>query len=517
MRALRVHIRLLEPVLVTQPMSGEENSSITYDFIPGSVLRGAAIRAYLTQAGRAELNLQEDADAHRLFFRGGLRFLNAYPAHPQTGERSLPCPLSWLARKDDVSAGLPKNNRFLDLVDFAVGASDLGQAPKPPKKNYWWPDDKQVQLYAPRTQNTVHNSSVERNAKRVINSTVYRYVALAVGEEFAGMVLADHEADMNTLMVALKDNVMVLGGSHTAGYGRVELTLSEVSQWTEYLEDKTVTNTVTITLLSDAILRSRDGQGTLDFDQAVADALNIAKPRHERAYQQTALVGGFNRKWGLPLPQMWALRAGSAFVYSAKALQADTVRPLMAQGLGERCEEGFGRFAINLKTQAKFTGGEAPQRQAQPATSLSSASRQLAQRMAERRLRVLLDQHLAATLNNLNLSRPPKKTQLSRLRVTAQRARATGNLNLIRDHLNSLKGSRVQFERARLGDQRLWDWLEQRLGQANLLMDLGLGEAPSIAGQRAAVTEPLKVEYTARLIDGVLRRAIKQQQAEGRK
>ena len=46
MKAVVLRIKLLQPLLVTRPGAGEENSSEAYSFIPGSVLRGALIGRY---------------------------------------------------------------------------------------------------------------------------------------------------------------------------------------------------------------------------------------------------------------------------------------------------------------------------------------------------------------------------------------------------------------------------------------------------------------------------------------
>jgi len=41
MKALLITLRLEQPVLVSQPQGGDENSSVSHVYIPGAVLRGA--------------------------------------------------------------------------------------------------------------------------------------------------------------------------------------------------------------------------------------------------------------------------------------------------------------------------------------------------------------------------------------------------------------------------------------------------------------------------------------------
>ena len=47
MKAIPYRLHLLEPVLVSQAESGEENSAVGLPFIPGSAIRGALVARYL--------------------------------------------------------------------------------------------------------------------------------------------------------------------------------------------------------------------------------------------------------------------------------------------------------------------------------------------------------------------------------------------------------------------------------------------------------------------------------------
>jgi CRISPR-associated protein Csx10 len=73
MNALIFQIRTLQPLLVAQLGSGEENSSTAYNFIPGSVLRGVAISRYLETCKVADA--AQDPVCRHLFFDGAVRYL----------------------------------------------------------------------------------------------------------------------------------------------------------------------------------------------------------------------------------------------------------------------------------------------------------------------------------------------------------------------------------------------------------------------------------------------------------
>jgi len=70
---------------------------------------------------------------------------------------------------------------------------------------------------------------------------------------------------------------------------------------------------------------------------------------------QTILVGGFNRKWGLPLLQTPAIKRGSVIALSHFADPNNALSSIYQTGLGERRNEGFGQVAIGWQGYPTFT------------------------------------------------------------------------------------------------------------------------------------------------------------------
>ena len=91
MIALTYRLTLQEPVLATA-LDGEPNSAVSYDYIPGSMIRGL-VAAALTRP-TVDLAMTE----RELLFSGEVRYLHAYPAR-QNSLRSLPAPHSWRKNK----------------------------------------------------------------------------------------------------------------------------------------------------------------------------------------------------------------------------------------------------------------------------------------------------------------------------------------------------------------------------------------------------------------------------------
>lgn len=499
MKALTLHIRLLQPLLATQLGAGEENSATTLNFIPGSVLRGYLIERYLRE--HPGIDAAQDPISRQLFFDGDVQYLNAYPLN-RLGHRMLPTPLSWRVSKDE------RDDPQATLYDFAVDADVRLGNPTLLTETFCWRDGDQIECHEPQRYIGVHNSSEERNVKGKGKSTVYRYEALATGQVFGAVILSENESALQMVHSFIDEREINLGGSRSAGYGLVRCeNIRFEANWREYEPDEEPEEEVIIlTLLSDTIVRDSNGQSTTTLD-------SVLGWQHLRAYWRTRVVGGFNRKWGLPLVQTPALQAGSVFVYPAAQVDLQALRRLEQQGIGERCAEGFGRIAVNWYTQAALHRRRVSKDTPLSPITLSAESRQLAQRMAERRLRAVLEQRLIATVSTLALEKPlPSNAQLSRLRLIARRAWRAGKAQVILDHLANLnKAAKEQFQRARIGGGQLLSWLTTGIEQDKIWQDcLKPAKLPAVAGEEAVPTNRIKLEYTTRLLDAVLKKATKE-------
>lgn len=507
MNALTFQIRALQPLLVTQLSSSEENSSIAFNFIPGSVLRGVLINYYLSKHNVDDV--ARDHTCRRLFFDGAVRYLNAYPAN-HLGHRGIPKPLSWRVNKDD------QQNLNAKIFDFAINFTEDLENSVLPSGDFCWIDDHDVRINSPGLYMSVHNASEDRNAKREENSSVYRYDAIATAEVFLGAIIAERMDDLQAMKLLIDREEFSLGGSRSAGYGRVRIEdIQIISDWHEYDIDGTETNgeIVILTLLSDAIIRDKCGQTTTDLDSFFG-CNSIG------AFQKMRAVGGFNRKWGLPLVQSHAVQVGSVFVYRASDIDDKLLKQIEQEGIGERRTEGFGRVAINWQNQEEMQRHPSLKDESYLLShTLSEESQRLAQTMTERRMRLILDRKLLEALSWLRIENAPKNAQMSRLRLAVRQAWRENDSKCVIEHLMSLKGSKAQFERAHIGEKKLFSWIMEGIDQHRLWKDyLESGESPSIAGAKleSEATDAIKIEYTMRLLDALLQRTTREERSEGR-
>lgn len=499
MKALTFDLQLLEPLMATRLGGGDPNSAVGFEFIPGSAIRGMMISRYAKQNPVDAGN----TDFRRLFLDGGVRFLNAYPQ--VQSRRSLPTPLSWNVEKD-------KDNMIYDFAVEEMSDETQWQRAKQPFCDFWQNDEGicRAEMLSPDRNINIHTAREDRQKPTKGKSEVFRYDALASEQTFCGVILAEGD-DLQILKSLLPDGILVeFGGSHLAGYGKTQFRHVKIQDdWQEYAPVGEETNTIIVTLLSDALIRDPL------YGSYSGNLYPLLGQGHERAFTSMRSVGGFNRKWNLPLPQTQAIRAGSVFVYSADPGLLARLQILIDAGIGERRSEGFGRFAINWHKAAEIK----PLRRSKPTQPLpfiltDETSKNLARQMTKRMLKETFDQELISVVNNTKIRRPPNtpsNSQFSRMRIIARRALLQNNPTIIIQHLDGMKkAARDQFQHAWIGDVRLDNWLRERAENVNSIWQIiKVDRIPAVGGVEVDLN-PLSLEYTVALIERVIRQAQKE-------
>lgn len=521
MKILTLQLKLVEPLLATAP-GGDPNSETTSDFIPGSMIRGALIARYAAASGKGPANLDAgDPEFSRLFLDGATRYLNAYPV--EGNSRTIPTPLSWQHPKDEEETA----------YDFAVTpiADEKQWQPISTPFCQLLPEEDELEaiLVRPSHTITVHTSRDRRYGRaRSGSGAVYQYESLEAGQSFQAAIICEHDTDAERLRELLGERLQ-LGGSRSGGYGGVQVVKPKIldgTSWHEYgiSRCESETRTIIVTLLSDVILRDGRGQYAIGAEvvaETIASILGGIRLRTlpERTFIRGTLIGGFNRKWGLPLTQTPALRMGSVIVFKIEGDDKPTEEQfahLESRGIGERRTEGFGRLGINLHGNEEIKIGKAAARTKDPVTISDPESVKIAQQIVTRLHRRRLDDEITRRANQLGIYiKTPSRSQLSRLRLVIREALWTdptagrSKLNEYFDSLEDRSITRTQFTRDRIDNASMIEWLRRRVndtqeGEFAARNSLKLG-----TNIFAALTAELIYEYNLRLIDAVLMRAAK--------
>jgi CRISPR-associated protein Csx10 len=523
------------------------------------------IARYL-QNGATKIDAGAD-QVRQLFFGDQTRFLNAYPFNPNLRNkekgRALPKPSTWRRDKKDFADNADSRKTY----DFGRKTFDIRH--ESVEGAFFWREEQDAALFSPPRRLNVHTQRDARKGRSTKDSGgVYRYEALAAGMQLQALILTTSD-QTEEIVNWLNGATLWIGRARRAGYGKVVVTkVEQPDYWRESgTDDSPVAlkagEELHIAFTSDALLRDENGRATLDPRGALETTLNLPNETLTllpgRSWAESKIVGGFNRKWGLPLPQTVALAAGSVFVYqTTMPINWEKLVELEREGIGERRNEGFGRVLVDWKKDEKedeaFLSYEIKLSPKLELAPLSDEEEKQAKIIAERILRRHLDEELRKRVNTTSIDpeTAPHKAQLSRLRVMLREVRVGGELGEAEterltkyfDSLIERRSTKTQFNKAkvRYGDQKqqLLPWLKDQIG---LLVEdekkdqkdrdseektpaqkrvekwrsepVRLGEGMVVVS--VEVDEKIALEYALRFVDQVLYRASKDQRNEERK
>lgn len=545
MKIITFSLHTQQPLLATS-FQGDPNSDVSYSFIPGSMIRGAIIGRYMKQHQLSELDLSNDTVKHLFFGANSTCYLNGYLRSSQEGKRTLPVPRSWFKDKD---AELGDKSPEITAYDFSI--LDRENEPETPKfvgEGFWTEEGGCVRFYKEKRRINIHNQRDRKKGRSTPikrdpqtkqlkgEGEIFSYEAIDAGQTFQAVILCSSEDNVKLLKDLLQISPELwLGGSQSAGYGHTKIDdINCHDAWDEVsipIEDRIDNDSFTITLLSDMILRDEWGQYAVippsaQHEVSVPLIKELEKflgvePQPKRSFTSSTLVGGFNRKWGLPLPQVPALAAGSVFVFEKISITPKQIQQLETYGIGERRVEGFGRVVVNWLEKADFQAKQPDtNRNSSQPTLKQEASRSLAAEMAEKLLLQKLEQALQKQMGYSGIRGEISNSQLSRLLLVARQALTTGDCDLVLSLLKNLPdNARGQFERAKIGAYKdslklkLDEWLRNPMSWISNPQDLTVSIAEierSITGKFARENK-LAEKYTLRLIMAVAKKAMKEE------
>lgn len=518
MTKLIYSLELLEPVLVTAP-GGDPNTDESLPYLPGSQLRGALVQKYLYQYGK-------DGDFTAVFLDGTVRYLNGYPAR---GERStLPTPAHWKLAKDPAAGSDAEKRRVYSSLQ-----DDAPPATKSIGASFISVEDGYVHPSSPTFAVAVHNARNRKKGRAIPDdetnrSALFRYHALAPQQKFIASIVGP-EALVSKIEKLIEGKI-TLGGSSTAGYGLTKIQQISLESNTSSGNSESAIPAHTpfiVYLTSNAVLRHpRTGQPTTKIPDVLQNhfpgELTLVK-----AFSRTGWVGGFNQKWGLPLPQVWGFLMGTVWQLICNVdISTKQIQTLEAEGIGERRAEGFGQLCLNpawpdllkmphlLQEDEEVYTPEFVDLDVSEAAILEAMNARIAQQQ--------LDRHLATAVQAINVKGIRlSNSQLARLRLKVRQQ--TNNLSTFQEYLAGTverKSADDQFRKSRIkgvgiGSQNFREWLElliQSPQKVWAILSLEPEGWQLLGADSYQLDETLARTYTIRLIDAVCERA----QKEGR-
>ncbi|MHA1423862.1 MAG: hypothetical protein ACTSSD_17395 [Candidatus Thorarchaeota archaeon] len=340
-------LRLTAPVIMTSP-SGDPNSASSMNYIPGSSIRGAVARGI----GNDAQDLIET-----LILSGKVTYLNAYPE--VDGRRALPIPYSYRVEKND-------DSQTHDLAAYTSDSWPEIQMKKPQAQyvTITGPDKYVAEVNVASRFHHQRDRAMGRAWEEddVTKGTVFVYDYMTEDQSFMGCIVIKgiDDAEIDTILTTIKELLgkqLILGRSRRAGYGGNAIItwhdkISRETSITGHAEvidgDIKKGSTFRILFLSDSIVRfPLTGQVNPSFMAKEIERILGGKARAIQNFMYSRTVGGYNKKWGLEIPQSLAVGAGSLTVMEATAnIPFSLVNSLEISGVGDRKIEGFGRLVF---------------------------------------------------------------------------------------------------------------------------------------------------------------------------
>jgi len=361
-------IETLSPVLVSD-YSGDKNTRIAMDFIPGNVLLG--ITAGLIDKGVITPNSFTIQD---LIFGEKILFGDAVI----TGNniQALPAPMGFYHVKEEPP--FPRWGALQEHPQTTLKPMHHKNAKFDKNDDRIWKPVRSVWLVSMNgglaaisvsTITNVHNI-IDSDSQRPNGETggVFVYHALQSGQIFSGDIrFLSEDLAHEFFNIMGKERWIRIGKSMGAQYGEAKLTLNDP----EEMKPPSISGEfVRILLVSDTIVKNGQGIYIATLTSEVLTEYlknlgftNITVERNTEYvdYFRTRIIQGFNTKWGQYRSNVPAIIRGSVFHFKITGNQAQAaLEELYKRGLGERCNEGYGRidFSHPLFDEAKIQSGE---------------------------------------------------------------------------------------------------------------------------------------------------------------
>jgi hypothetical protein len=360
---LRLMLKNLDPICL--PLTAHPGNLITTSsYIRGRALRGGVV-ALCLQAG-----LEQVADT---LLSATLSWGDARPL-PQaatecnwTTAEVVPIPRSigthkskakrldvpWWVNQPSNETPLGAQGEIEQIAKQLEGKSNRDDEKlKRPKEEEWLfrrtPNEPWLRYRAMRLERL--HTRVPRPDEGMPDQALFSTEEIAEHTNFLADLIVSNQAEADALQAALKAL-----SQHWLRLGRGGHPVALVAaSWLELPSTSTIPgNHLTLFLESDLILRNRYGNFITQLDaRSLADAVGLTDAELETKgnFSDSGPVFGFNAMTGLPRSAQQAVLAGSVVAISGR--QEDIARlhaALRARvALGESCEEGFGRFRLEI-------------------------------------------------------------------------------------------------------------------------------------------------------------------------
>ena len=349
MKEIVYYIKNLAPVAFT-----EKNNDATLlgsrNYIPGAAVRGQLIENYIRDNNLTDPGADENFN--RFFFQNKVRFLPAYPIYRglKNEAEAMLAPLSLMKDKvtneiednaaeqaPELRAGLKKWSGFVNYCDGTFYPIEV---------------ETQAQLHMQRTDNR------NRLLGHSDDGAIYNYEYIEPEQLFKGKIIVDDEI-ADKIYRFIQDHMgknIYIGHSRKAQYGccRFNCYKPKAIVNEKMAEDKRIyfyAQTTYLPLAPWQDLKTVIEELLAEIKQELKNIdSNIELKLHqEKIWAAQEEVNGFVTAWQARQPRIYGVAAGSLWGVEISNRNSEVLSKLeeiLARGLGQRTEEGYGQFKL---------------------------------------------------------------------------------------------------------------------------------------------------------------------------
>lgn len=433
MQRTGIKITLKSPLLLTSN-TGDPNMIETYEYIPARSLRGLFARQYIKKHGLKDAH--RDKRFYNWFLRGALRFTDAFILSDD--KINIPIPLS-----------IQQVKRGKDTFDLSLVDDDFDKETKP-LEGFGYIDGERIHK-GPIKKNFNFHHAREREKGVSKEGMIFNYESLQP-EQCFGAFIEGEEKDIEEFLKDFSDGIYYLGRSRNNQYGQVYIEfnakLTSIPQPPDLKPGE-----LSLSLLSDTIVYNEWGFPVTDI-RVIEE---ITGCRMKRSFIKTSDIESFISVWRLKTPSEISFRAGSIFLIDVPDEETlNSLLELQQKGLGERIEEGFGRFILmELKAEKIILQEEAPKKEGKPSENPPEVVKDLITKILKEHILNLIK--AIAVYKAKDVQNHPTPSLLGRLLLILRDSKGHEEF---RENLKKLrKTARDKLEDSRIDNRSLYEFL----------------------------------------------------------
>lgn len=335
MKELYFKAELLDDIVLSQrtATAGDHKS---LDYIPGSAFLGAMAGRFYSAFGSEK--------AWDIFNSSKVCFCNAYPM--MNDKRSIPMPLSFHSEK------VPSKGKENEVLNFVFNKGDEKIQYRQNRSGYVYLDGDKLNVCSVEKTSRMR-TAINAKTGSAAKSQLFGYESINAGQVFAGKILWDdsvesYEEFQKIIEIFKKGEVLHIGRSRTASYGRVKVSLLNVPS----VENQKIEgNCFSILALSDLCLRNtKTGRAELQLLPEFLGLSSDWKIDSTRTFTRPNTVFPYNAFRRELETQKTLISKGSVFTFkSEKSLTSEEIASIsekLKTGIGTYRGQGFGEIAL---------------------------------------------------------------------------------------------------------------------------------------------------------------------------